>query len=274
MMWIRCSWNFVLSVSLPRASAIPCWQPLSFSFLISKGNWLWLGKRQRAEQRLNQLDTQCLLLESVRSFLGPFTQGQPRLGAAVIIQFGTALRPSELLSLHTQHVYVPKYNVGNITIRLGVQVSTKIKREQCVVIRFDEHPVTYQLLARLHHATPPGAKLFPYTYTAYNDSFKLAEQHYHLEVGLTAHSGRAGFATSQIAAGIDPKRVQTAGRWASESSFKCYIDVASSLHTATQVKLAGFQQAAKWCEDHWSDFFHFSSAVNGGQEEARQCGTT
>ncbi len=71
------------------------------------------------------------------------SQGRARLGAAIIIQFGTGLRPSELLALRGQHVHVPMSKRENITIRLGVVISTKTKREQYVLVNADEQSVVY-----------------------------------------------------------------------------------------------------------------------------------
>ena len=61
-------------------------------------------------------------------------RGQTRLGAAIIVQMGTGLRPSELLSVQRQHVFLPLDVRQAISIRLGVERSTKIKREQFVQI--------------------------------------------------------------------------------------------------------------------------------------------
>lgn len=110
-------------------------------------------------------------------------------------------------------------------------------------------------MRRLCAASEVGERLFPFSYTTYNNSFGLAEEHFGLTLNLTAHSGRAGFATSRIMEGADPTVVQKAGRWRSETSFRTYIDVAGSLRTRTQVEASSHMQAAKWCQQHLLDYF-------------------
>ena len=183
------------------------------------------------------------------------SQGRTRLGAAVILQFGTGLRPSELLALRGHHVHVPLTKRENITIRLGVVISTKIKREQYVLVNAQEQSVVYELLSGLRRISQPDDLLFPFSYSHYNHSFRWAEQWYGLDLGLTAHSGRAGFATSLITAGVEASRVQQAGRWRAESSFRTYIDVVTSLHAGIQVKVAGLAETAAWVEANWWRYF-------------------
>ncbi|CAL1127775.1 unnamed protein product, partial [Cladocopium goreaui] len=165
------------------------------------------------------------------------SRGFPRLGAAVLIQMNTGLRPSEMLSLVREHVYIPLNPREAISVRLGAVYSTKVKREQFVLVQPSQSPFEYKLIKLLHAATLPNNKLFPFSYAAYNNSFGLAEKHFGLDLHLTAHSGRAGFATSRIMSGAEAKQVQAEGRWASESSFRTYIDVVGSLHTRAQVEL-------------------------------------
>ena len=81
-------------------------------------------------------------------------------------------------------------------------VSTKVRREQSVLVCYSEFPFVCKLLEWLVKSTTPGGKIFGFGYSTYNNSFKLAEQHFRLQVGWTAHSGRAGFATDLIVKGI------------------------------------------------------------------------
>lgn len=182
-------------------------------------------------------------------------RGQTRLGAAIIVQMGAGLRPSELLSLRREHVFLPLDHNQAISVRLGVEHSTKIKREQFVQIFKHEFPWAFELMNRLCAASKDGERIFPFSYTTYNNSFSQAEEHFGLLLHLTAHSGRAGFATSRIMEGADPTVVQKAGRWKSETSFRTYIDVAGSLHTRTQVEASKHMQAAKWCQQHLLEYF-------------------
>lgn len=171
------------------------------------------------------------------------SQCRQRLAAAIFVQIATGLRPSELLGLCKNHVHVPRSFEEFINIRWGAQVSTKIKREQFVQVDFRQHPLAYKLLKLLVSATNDGHTLFPFSYASYNQSFATAEKHFGLELGLTAHSGRAGFATSMIISGKDAKQVQSAGRWLSETSVRTYVDTAGSLHACTQIKLNNLMEA-------------------------------
>ena len=123
------------------------------------------------------------------------SRGMHRLAAAMFVQLGAGLRPSELLSLTKDHVFVPANVCELINIRLGVVVSNKIKREQFVQICPHDQPLAYKLMRLAHAATLEGARLFNFSYSAYNASFAQAEKHFGLDLRLTAHSGRAGFAT-------------------------------------------------------------------------------
>lgn len=153
----------------------------------------------------------------------------------MLVQHSTGLRPSELLALQPEHIHLPLDRMQSLTIRLGVTYSTKVKREQYVLVDPVSQPLAFSLVARLCIVTPRGSRLFPFGYQTYNNAFKLAEAHYDLHLGTTAHSGRAGFATHQVLQGCPRKEVQARGRWLSESSFNTYIDVSGASHIAAQV---------------------------------------
>lgn len=185
------------------------------------------------------------------------SEGRYRMGAAVLVQHSTGLRPSELLGIQSDHVFVPIGLVGaaKVSIRLGSVVSTKVKREQSVLVCFSEYPFVCKLLEWLVNSTTPGGKIFGFGYSTYNNSFKLAEQHFRLQVGWTAHSGRAGFATDLIVKGVPFSAVQARGRWLSENSFRCYIDVIGSLDTKARVSARGLWEEAVWCQQHIDQYF-------------------
>eukprot|EP00438_Fugacium_kawagutii_P028962 Skav210523 [mRNA] locus=scaffold3045:172599:178253:+ [translate_table: standard] len=145
-------------------------------------------------------------------------RGYPRIGAALLIQLGTGLRPSELLSLQHQHVHVPLNPREPVSLRLGVDYSTKVKREQYVLVCPRKNLLTYNMLKLVHAATHTKSRLFPFSYATYNSSFQLAESHYKLNLHMTAHSGRAGFATSRIMSGAEAKQVQAEGRNISQNT--------------------------------------------------------
>ena len=182
-------------------------------------------------------------------------QGQPRIGAALLIQHSTGLRPSELLALELAHVRLPLDRSRPITVRLGANYSTKVKREQYVLVHPETQSLAYALLVKLHEETAAGCRLFPFGYNTYNNSFKHAEKHYSLQLGTTAHSGRSGFATHLVLQGVDRKEVQARGRWLSESSFNTYIDIAGASHIATLVASQQLAQTAAWLNRHIWRYF-------------------
>ena len=187
------------------------------------------------------------------------SQGKAAAGAAMIIQQSTGLRPSELLSLQRDHVYMPPDCNSAITLRLGAVVSTKVKREQFVLVRPSSQPLAYALLRKLHRGAADGARLFPFGYSFYNNAFKHCEQHYHLHLGITAHSPRAGFATSQVIAGVPVKDIQAAGRWLCESSFQTYVDVVAAAHIKAQVNARQLEDTFKWVQDRIALYFDLDS---------------
>eukprot|EP00438_Fugacium_kawagutii_P007848 Skav210113 [mRNA] locus=scaffold2194:68004:70151:+ [translate_table: standard] len=174
------------------------------------------------------------------------SEGRERVAAAMLVQHATGLRPSELLSLTTEHVRVPLDRNRAITFRLGANYSTKVKREQYVLIHPESQGLAYALVDKLLKQTSPGQRLFPFGYSAYNNAFKQVEQHYQLHLGTTAHSGRAGFATQSVLQGIARKEIQARGRWLSESSFNTYIDIAGASHIAALVGTQQLAQTAAW----------------------------
>ena len=126
------------------------------------------------------------------------SQGRPRIGAAMLIQHSTGLRPSELLALQPGHLHLPLDRSQSLTIRLGATYSTKVKREQYILVDPSTQALAFSLLARLVFITPTHERLFPFGYQIYNNAFKLAEALYELNLGTTAHSGRSGFATHLV----------------------------------------------------------------------------
>eukprot|EP00438_Fugacium_kawagutii_P028165 Skav233604 [mRNA] locus=scaffold109:47718:52210:+ [translate_table: standard] len=178
-----------------------------------------------------------------------------RIAAAMLVQLAAGLRPSELLSLTTEHVHLPLDRTRAATIRLGANYSTKVKREQYVLVHPESQHLAYALLEKLMKETTPRHRLFPFGYNTYNNAFKTAEQHYQLQLGTTAHSGRSGFATQLVLQGVDRKEIQARGRWLSESSFNTYIDIAGASHIATLVSTQQLAQTAAWLNIHIWKYF-------------------
>ena len=85
--------------------------------------------------------------------------------------------------------------------------------------------------------------------------FKLCETHYQLNLGMTAHSPRAGFATSQVIAGVPVKEIQAAGRWLCEASFQTYVDVVAAAHIKAQVGSKALDDTVKWVQSRLHLYF-------------------
>ena len=183
------------------------------------------------------------------------SQGKRAIGAAMIVQQATGLRPSELLALQSDHIFVPRDCNQSITLRLGSVVSTKVKREQFVLVRPGVQSLAYALLRSMLTAAVDGAKLFPFGYNTYNNAFKSCERHYQLEMGFTAHSPRAGFATSHVISGTPVKDIQAAGRWLCESSFQTYVDVVAAAHIRAQVQSSQLQDTYQWVSQRIGQYF-------------------
>ena len=83
------------------------------------------------------------------------------------------------------------------------------------------------------------------SYGTYSRLIRAAERSYGLDLGWTAHSPRAGFASDGIARGRPAAELQYEGRWRSSDSFLTYVDVitASSINTSLEEKWLGRAQA-------------------------------
>ena len=183
------------------------------------------------------------------------SKGKLVVGTAMVVQQATGLRPSELLALQQDHVYVPPDCKQPLTLRLGAVVSTKVKREQFVLLSPYKQPLAYALLRKLHAESLVGARLFPFGYSMYNNCFKQCEIHYKLHLGFTAHSPRAGFATSQVIAGTPVKEIQAAGRWLCEASFQTYVDVVAAAHIKAQVGSSELDTTVQWVKSRLHIYF-------------------
>eukprot|EP00438_Fugacium_kawagutii_P019968 Skav222678 [mRNA] locus=scaffold1471:8076:12526:- [translate_table: standard] len=189
-------------------------------------------------------------------------ENRPKVGAAMLVQHATGLRPSELLALQTDHVHLPLDSRRAITVRLGANYSTKVKREQYVLVHPESQRLAFELLSWLVSTSKPGERLFPFGYSTYNNAFKQAEQRYQLHLGTTAHSGRSGFATHLVMLGIDRKEIQARGRWLSESSFNTYIDIAGASHIAALIGSQKLATTAAWLNHHIWRYFGLSAPGN------------
>ena len=188
--------------------------------------------------------------------------GAWRVGAAMAIQHSTGLRPSELLALRREHCFVPRDESSSITLRLGATVSTKVKREQFVLIHPQHQRLAFMLVRKLVEVAKGDDRLFPFSYSTYNAAFKEAEKYYGLSLGTTAHSPRSVFATTAILKGESFRDTQARGRWLCESSFLTYIDVAAATHIRSQIATQALADTALWLEHNlWRYFPDLSTHV-------------
>ena len=103
------------------------------------------------------------------------------MGAAHIVQTESGLRASELLGIQEEHVDATDATTP-ITIALGLKTSTKAKRLQAVIIRYEKHPTSHLLLRMLKATTPKCRKIFPYSFAQYNGGVQLIDLHLHLNL--------------------------------------------------------------------------------------------
>ena len=181
--------------------------------------------------------------------------GFPRMGLGLILQQTCGLRPSELLALTSSSILLPYRASDNTVIRLGTAVGTKAKREQFALLYPHKHAEMIELMRRLVACTRRGEKLFPYSYAFYLRCFKQVERDLGVVIGYTPHSPRAGFASERIAAGEDPTVVRREGRWASETSFKVYIDPITAAQVGTAMRLQHLSDAMVYVSAHLLLYF-------------------
>ena len=180
---------------------------------------------------------------------------RPRLGAGLVIQVQTGLRPSELLAIVREDIRMAHDRSGKLVIRLGAFVGTKAKREQYIIIDPIEQSLAFDLLLLLYDYTSPGDLLIPYAYSQFRFTIREIDADLGLNLGVSAHSGRAAFATEGVAAGKDIAAIQSAGRWASEQSFRIYVDIIGAGAVTAHVKSQGLSEAILWCSANAREFF-------------------
>jgi len=185
--------------------------------------------------------------------------GKIRLGAGLILQVLTGMRPSEMLNIKAEHVLLPEdtgqaFDSAPIVIALGVLLNTKSKRPQVVTI-----PQTAVLLCKLlrkcREVTPPGYYMFPHTLAEYRMQMKRAERDMHISVGWGPHSPRAGWATDQKVEGTDFVAIREGGRWLSDSSLRCYLDILSATLVVRSLRESGLAAQVEAAGRLWPYYF-------------------
>ena len=168
------------------------------------------------------------------------------------------LRPGEMLQLTPEDVRAALEADRShlVIIRLGHAVSTKVRREQFALLDVRVHSGFYQSLKLAIDLTPPFQKIFPFTIQTYNYWLKKVQESLALPLGVSAHSGRAGFVSDNVALGRPQATIRAEGRWHSEASFRIYVDVVGSLHAGQAAHTAGYASAIYWIIGNEAAYFN------------------
>jgi len=173
--------------------------------------------------------------------------GMPRRGLALLVQWRFGLRPSELLALGGDDIFLPGASWSDLAfIRLGRRRGTKIRRPQVARARGDD-PWARWLLTLCKLATVPGARLSDLTsYPVYARSFRLALLRLGLDEHWTPRSPRAGWATWKWSSGVSFEEIREDGRWQTDSSCRVYLDTVAAAETLGSTAL---QAMLPWLHD-------------------------
>jgi hypothetical protein len=159
--------------------------------------------------------------------LGCLQLGIPAVGALILLQSLSGMRPSEAIGLTTTDVVLPSANphesqAGHLL--LGVKVGTKARRPQAVRV---VHQLAILLMAALRTAAVPGGRLTHLrTLGGLSYCMGRAAALMHLNhIGWRPHSGRSGYVTWRAMEGDTPEQIMSVTRHVSLASFKVYLDV-------------------------------------------------
>ena len=203
---------------------------------------------------------------------------KPRIGAAMIVQAQTGLRCDELTLMSRKDVDIPGTSLEPILIALGSTKVTKVKRKQFVRVTFDEQFEAYMLLRHLTFGVEdPDALVFGFSYWQFHAAICKYDSKFGLNLGLSAHSGRACFATEAVIIHNKPTpQVMREGRWLSETSFRTYLDGIGA--NAAQAKFAsrGLREAGDFCRAYIFKYLPPEAFQHGvaKEEEERLSGPT
>ena len=187
-------------------------------------------------------------------------RGKPRMGLGITLQAILGLRPSELLGLVHEDIDFDSISLvaGHecAVFRLGTGTGTKLKREQFCILRRHEYPKEFDILRELVAATPPGARVFPFSMSAYRAEIHVVERDIlGLTVGWGAHSPRAGYATDGVAEGKPRQALQDGGRWQCDTSFRTYVDVIQGAAIAVSFQERGLVEALRFVGSNLEKYY-------------------
>ena len=187
-------------------------------------------------------------------------RGKRRLGIGLLMQVHTGLRPSELLGLLPEHLLFPQDQGWSgtkslpLVIALGMRHGTKVKRQQTATLSAS-HVELWQALWELRRQTPAGFYLFPYTLEAYRQELRACEAALGWKIGFSPHGPRAGFATDARLEGVPFVEIREAGRWQSDSSLRCYLDIIAAADVVRAMRMAGQAGRLEAAERAWPYYF-------------------
>jgi hypothetical protein len=162
--------------------------------------------------------------------------GRARMGIGLLVQFEGLLRACELFPIRARDIVLPEFQPHLKTkkcfILLGFGRSTKVKRQQVAKLT---NPFIIAALRYVYSmASTPEDFLFSCDYNQYTGLLTDSLQKLGLGgLGFTPHSPRSGKATQMLLDETPFKEIQEAGRWASDTSLRIYLDRAQALATDT-----------------------------------------
>ena len=167
------------------------------------------------------------------------------LASALIVQFEGYVRPSEILGLTKDRVFLPEFchaflGRGCFVVLGEPAVGTKVNRQQFVQLH---RPLAIAALRALFYLAAPGGRLVPYTYSQYSRGLKDAIVRLNLShLNFSVGSPRPGSATQDILDGKLFSYVQNRGRWKHEKTCRIYF----CLPLPPELELRGCSVPWRW----------------------------
>ena len=81
-----------------------------------------------------------------------------------------------------------------------------------------------------------------------------------LKLKITPHSPRAGYASDAYASGDAVANIMDGGRWMSESSFRCDVDVVSTASIMVPLRAKGLVPSVQHAQSNLLSFFASASS--------------
>ena len=164
---------------------------------------------------------------------------------------------------------------------MGTKERTKVGRQQWVSIDPEVDPIGAYLVGAFYLSTAPGQRLSAVaTDKEYNEVISMATKQWGIkDLGISGHSGRAGWATRLRAMGVPFPEVRELGRWRHDASLRTYLDVIGAINLDPFV--AHMNAQANWiledypqrmCLWHGAPPPHLQARIATGVLVAAGCG--